>query len=147
MSLRCAQRNEHNSRIYDKKQVCYYCSKFVSRIERHYQQKHRSEREVTIALSFNKGSPSHKKYLEKLRLLGNYHHNFKVLETGKGELIVFRCPSSSEGYNPGNFLPCTHCLGFIRRQELWKYVKSCTFKPKRRESSKYQKVQEKAKLK
>lgn len=71
-----------------------------------------------------------KKLLEKLRLLGNYHHNLTVLEVGKGELIVSRCPSTTKRCNPNDFLPCAHCLGFRRRQELWKHVKSCKFKSK-----------------
>ena len=146
MSLRCVQRNENKTRIYDKRQACYYCGKLVTKIARHYEQKHESEREVTIALSFNKGSPNRKKHLEKLRLLGNYHHNLTVLEVGKGELIVSRRPSTTKRCNPNDFLPCGHCLGFIRRQELWKHVKSCKFKSENIETPKYQKVQEKSKL-
>ena len=146
VSVRCAQTNEDQKRVYDKKQACYYCGNLCSKIARHYEQKHQSEREVTIALSFNKGSPSRKVHLEKLRLLGNYHHNLTVLETGKGELIVSRRPSSSKGCNPDDFLPCTYCLGFIKRQELWKHVKSCKFKPEGKDAQKYEKVQEKAKL-
>ena len=105
-----------------------------------------TEKEVAIAPSFNKGSPSRKKHLEKLRLLGNYHYNLTVMETGKGELIVYRRPTSGKGCNPSDFLPCNFCLGFIKRQELRKHVKSCKFKPDENETPKYQKVQEKAKL-
>jgi len=117
-----------------------------TKIARHYEQKHESEREVRIALSFNKVSPNRKKHLEKLRLLGNYHHNLTVLEVGKGELIVSRRPSTTKRCNPNDFLPCEHCLGFIRRQELWRHVKSCKFKSENIETPKYQKVQEKSKL-
>ena len=146
VSLRCVQRNENKTRIYDKRQACYYCGKLFSKIARHYEQKHESEREVMIALSFNKGSPNRKKHLEKLRLLGNYHHNLTVLEVGKGELMVSRRPSTTKRCNPNDFLACEHCLGFIRRQELWKHVKSCKFKSENIEKPKYQKVQEKSKL-
>ena len=72
-----------------------------------------TEKEVAIALSFNKGSPSSKKHLEKLRPLGNYHYNLTVMETGKGELIVYRRPKSGKGCNPFGFsslqfLPWVH---------------------------------------
>ena len=87
-----------------------------------------------------------KKHLEKLRHLGNYHHNLTVLEVLEGELIVSRRPSTTKRCNPNDFLPCKHCLSFIRRQELWKHVKLCKFKPENIETSKYQKVQEKSKL-
>ena len=146
VSLRCVQRNKNKTRTYDKRQACYYCKKLYSKIARHYKQQHEREREVRIALSFNKGSSNRKKQLEKLRLLGNYHHNLRVLQSKKGELIVSRRPSTSNRCNPNDFLPCSYCLGFIRRQELWKHVKSCKFKPENIETPKYQKVQEKSKL-
>ena len=146
VSLRCVQRNKNKTRTYDKRQACYYCKKLYSKIARHYEQRHKREREVRIALSFHKGSPNRKKQLEKLRLLGNYHHNLRVLQSKKGELIVSRRPSTSNRCNPNDFLPCSYCLGFIRRQELWKHVKSCKFKPENIETPKYQKVQEKSRL-
>ena len=114
VSLRCAQTSEDKKRVYDKRQACYYCGTLLSKIARHYELKHQSEREVAIAFSFNKGSTERKKHLEKLRLLGNYHHNLTVLETGKGELIVMRRPSSSsEKSSPTDFLPCPSCCGFL----------------------------------
>ena len=146
VSLRCVQRNKNKTRTYDKRQACYYCKKLYLKIARHYKQQHEREREVRIALSFPKGSSNRKKQLEKLRLLGNYHHNLRVLQSKKGELIVSRRPSTSNRCNPNDFLPCSYCLGFIRRQELWKHVKSCKFKPENIETPKYQKVQEKSKL-
>jgi len=51
--------------------------------------------------------------LEKLRFLGNFHHNIQVLETQCGELIVLRCPTESEVISPEDFQPCTHCYGFF----------------------------------
>ncbi|XP_068712639.1 uncharacterized protein [Montipora foliosa] len=146
MSVPCAKKNESNTRVYDKRQACFYCGVLVSKIARHYELKHKTERDVAIALSFNKRSPTRKKHLEKLRLLGNYHHNLNVLETGKGELIVFRRPTSGKECSPSDFLPCNYCLGFIRRQELWKHVKLCKFKPEGDEFPKHRKVQEKARL-
>ena len=148
MLVRCTQKKEGKGRVYDKKQACYYCGKLVCKIARHYEQKHQSEREVAIALSFNKGSPTRKKHLEKLRLLGNYHHNLTVLETGKGELILKRRPTSAEKCIPDDYLPCNYCLGFFKRQELWKHIKACDAKPKdgNHDTPKYQKVQAKAKL-
>lgn len=139
-------KSEFNRRLYDKKQTCFYCGLLVSKITRHHELKHMTEKEVAIALSFNKGSPWRKKHLEKLRLLGNYHHNLTVMETGKGELIVCRRPTSGKGCNPSDFLPCNFCLGFIKCQELWKHVKTCKFKPDENEVPKYQKAQENAKL-
>ena len=107
VSLRCAQTSKDKKRVYDKRQACYYCGTLICKIARHYELKHQSEREVAVALSFSKGSTERKRHLEKLRLLGKYHHNLTVLETGKGELIVMKRPSSSsEKSSPEDFLPC-----------------------------------------
>ena len=146
--VRCTQKTEGQGRVYDKKQACYYCGKLLCKIARHYEQKHPSEREVAIALSFNKGSPTRKKQLEKLRLMGNYHHNVTVLETGKGELILKRRPTSADKCIPDDYLPCNYCLGFFKRQELWKHIKGCAAKPKddSPDAPKYHKVQTNAKL-
>ena len=146
MLVRCTKKKEGNGRVYDKRQACYYCGKLFSKVARHYEHKHRSEREVAMAVSFNKGSPTRKKHLEKLRLLGNYHHNLTVLETGRGELILKRRPVSDEKCIPGDYLPCQYCLGFIKRQELWKHIKSCDSKPEGYDTPKYQRVQAKARL-
>lgn len=107
VSLRCAQTSKDKKRVYDKRQACYYCGTLICKIARHYDPKHQSEREVAVAVSFNKGSTERKRHLEKLRLLGNYQHNLTVLQTGKGELIVIRRPSSSsQKSSPEDFLPC-----------------------------------------
>jgi len=41
--------------------ACFYCGDLVSKIARHYELKPMTEKEVAIALSFNKESPSRKK--------------------------------------------------------------------------------------
>lgn len=133
-------------RIYDKKHACYYCGHLYCKIARHYELKHKTEREVAITLSFNKGSATRKKYIEKLRSLGDYHHNLTVVETGEGELIIKRRPSLDEKCNADDFLPCNRCLVFIKRMDLWKHIKSCKFKSADGGGPKYQKVQQKAKL-
>lgn len=130
--------------MYNKKQSCYFCGKLVSKIARHYQECHAKEREVAIAMSFNKKSPERAKQLEKLRLLGNYHHNMKVLEIGEGELIVMRRPSNNESCDPKDFLPCSYCYGFLKRQDLWKHGSSCQFKPA--ETKKHQNLQANARM-
>lgn len=148
VSLRCAQTSRDKKRVYDKRQACYYCGTLLSKIARHYELKHQSEREVVVALSFNKGSPERKEHLEKLWLLGSYHHNLTVLETGKEELIVMRRPSSSsEKSSPEDFLPCASCCGFLKGQDLWKHAKSWTFKLEDiKDVPKHPKVQQNAKL-
>ena len=99
---------------------------------RHYQVVHAYEKEVSKALKFKTNSYERKTELERLRLLGNYLHNLRVLETKSGRLIVMRRTSNSEEIKEQykDFLPCSHCLGFFRRSELWRHNKSCSFKNK-----------------
>ena len=115
VSVRCAQKmNDKKKPVFI---VAFWCLKLQDITS------------PSTRLSFNKGSPSRKKQLEKQQSLANYRHNFTVMETGKGELIVYRRSTSGTGCNPSNFLPYSFCLGFIKRQESWKHVKTCNFKP------------------
>ena len=56
--------------------------------------------------------------LERLRLLGNFHHNIQGLETHCGELIVMRYTTGAEVISTEEFQPCTHCYGFLQHNEL-----------------------------
>ena len=60
--------------------------------------------------------------------MGNYNHNVQVLETGVGELILARRPSEGVEACPEDFLPCPCCLGFFKKDELWRHSKTCDFK-------------------
>ena len=150
MHIPKAKTTVHNTRLYDKKQACFYCSKLYPKIARHYTTVHVNEKEVIKGLAYPKKSKERKKQLEKLRLMGNYHHNLKVLETRVGDLIVVRRPTEEETLSPEDFLPCSFCLAFIRRNELWRHCKTCQFKPQHtnqdEEDKKWGNVQEKSKL-
>ena len=122
-----------------------------SKIARHYINIHSKEKEVTKALSHDKSSKLRKKELEKLRLLGNYHHNIQVLETRCGHLLVMRRPSDFEETKPEDFLPCSYCFGFIRKNELWRHCKTCAFKDNNdvedeNSEQKYKNIQQKSKI-
>ncbi len=71
-----------------KKQYCVLCEKEQGKIARHLERSHSSESEVAKALSFPKRSKKQRILLEQLRNQGNYHHNIKVLETGRGEIVT-----------------------------------------------------------
>lgn len=119
------------------------------KIARHYEHSHKNETEVAKAFAFKTGSKERKKALEKLRLQGNYHHNLRVLESKRGQLIVMRRPPEDTECSPEDYLPCIHCLGFVRRQELWRHVKVCSFRTDQQEESgenKYQKLQAKSRM-
>ena len=84
-------------------------------------------------------------------LLGNYHHNIQVLETRCGHLLVMRRPSDFEETKPEDFLPCSYCFGFIRKNELWRHCKTCAFKDNNdvedeNSEQKYKNIQQKSKI-
>ena len=118
------------TRAYDKKQACYFCNKLYGKIARHLEDCHSSEECVAIALSFNKKSKSRSRAMEKIKLMGNYHHNAKVLSCGKGELIVCKRPKVGDTADAKDFLPCPHCLGFLKKTELWRHARTCHFNEK-----------------
>ena len=67
-----------------------------------------------------------------------------------GELIVARRPSEGAYACPDDFLPCTHCLGFLKKEELWRHSKSWEFKLKEDEAEdedqKWKRIREKSKI-
>lgn len=129
----------------------------VSKVARPYQVVHANDTEVANALKFRKKSYGRKKELERLRLLGNYQHNLRVLETKCGQLIVLRRPSKSEEIKGEykDFLPCSQCLGLFRKSKLWCHNKSGSFKNKETDGERdsenvveqnYRNVQQKSKM-
>ena len=126
--ISCSKKGENNARIYDKRHSCFYCDKMCAKIARHYEHNHKDEAEVAEAFAYPRGSKDRKKALEKLRLRGNFHHNLRVLECKKGQLIVMRRPGEEEDCCQDDYLPCVHCLGFVKRKDLWRHNKACNFK-------------------
>lgn len=128
-----ARKTEHNTRIYDKRQACYSGKKLFPKIHvhvaPHYQAVHARESEMVKALAFPvKSTERNLRELERLRLLGNFHHNTEVLRTKCCSLIEVRCHIESEAISPDEFQPCTHCYGFVWHNELWWHNKTCSFK-------------------
>ena len=50
-------------------------------------------------------------------------HNFDVLESGEGELIVSR--RTEEKRNAEDFLPCPQCNAFMGQKMLWRHYGKC----------------------
>ena len=79
------------------------------------------------ALSFPAKSTDRRKELDRIRLMGNFVHNNKVLVANKGELQVVRRPNEGTKANPFDYYPCLYCNGFLDKKELYKHVANCTF--------------------
>ena len=62
-----------------------------------------------------------------------------------------RRPSDFEETKPEDFLPCSYCFGFIRKNELWRHCKTCAFKDNNdvedeNSEQKYRNIQQKSKI-
>ena len=71
--------------------------------------------------------------LDRIRLLGNFVHNNKVLERNEGELKVVRRPPHNIKGNPFDYLSCQYCYGFIHKAVLNRHVRTCEFVDERKE--------------
>ena len=112
------QRTVGGGRVYDKK---LFCLEEVSQFARHLTKKHMNEPEVVDFT--NKVGKERQKCIKKMRLQGNFDYSQKVLTTGDGELKVVRRGKEEKG--GGTFLPCKHCLGFYKKDELWRHSQEC----------------------
>ncbi len=128
-----ASKTDDDSRVYDKKNACYYCGNEFLKVGRHLQQVHKDCPEVHKALSYEKNSKERKKELDRIRLLGNLMHNNKVLERNEGELKVVRRPPHNNKGKPFDYLSCLYCYGFIHKRELYRHVRTCEFVDERKE--------------
>ena len=123
--------------------ICMFCGKGHKKLTRHQTRRHKDEKEVKAAMALV--GEEQQLAFEKLRLRGDFHHNWDVLSLGDGQLIVVRNPRAGEDYsNPKDFLPCPDCLGFFKADELWRHVKRCPHKTK--DHQRWLKVQNEAKL-
>lgn len=115
-------------RIYDKRNYCLFCEKPFVKISRHLKQKHSDKPEVAKALAHRQGSAMRCNLLNKLRNMGNYHHNCSVLSSGKGQIIPKR--QATHVASATDYLPCKFCFAMYVKTELWRHHKRCKLQVK-----------------
>ena len=93
---------------------CFYCEILVFNFARHIFRNHIAELEVQKILSTPKNSKERKRFITDLRKKGNFIQNAN------------HCIKPMKLNKLSEYLPCTHCLGFYSRKQLWKHRKSCT---------------------
>ena len=103
----------------DKQHYCLFCAKPQTKLERHLLKQHSDEPEM---LPYHSAAKAKKKSeLSKLRNLGNFQHNKKVLEQGSGSLVVKRKRKTGTETTKDDFVPCNRCYGFFLRKEIWRH--------------------------
>ena len=117
---------DEGKRVYDKRQACYFCGDLIIKIARHYEKAHSDEIRIQKILGAS-DKDERKKELERIRNMGNFNHNLKILQKGEGTLIISRRPKSTRMAD--EYLPCMHCFAFIHEDEMWRHTKHCIFNP------------------
>ena len=98
-----------------------------TKIGRHLEAKHGNESLLQNLSQLDKNKKERDIILDRVRLLGDFYYNVKVLKNG-GELIVCRRPSPGEKLSASKFGPCKYCLGFFHKEELWRHARNCLYK-------------------
>eukprot|EP00057_Strongylocentrotus_purpuratus_P015041 XP_011669515.1 PREDICTED: uncharacterized protein LOC100890715 isoform X2 [Strongylocentrotus purpuratus] len=117
------KRSKEGKRVYNKHQACYYCGQLKTKISKHLLVCHCDETEVAHIAALPRNSKERQIEFELLRNKGNYYHNIKVLNTSEGELILVRRPGDKDIFDQEDYGPCPYCLGFFKRNDLWKHTK------------------------
>lgn len=117
------KRSKEGKRVYNKHQACYYCGQLKTKISKHLLVCHCDETEVAQIAALPRNSKERQIKFELLRNKGNYYHNIKVLNTSEGELILVRRPGDKDIFDQEDYGPCPYCLGFFKRNDLWKHTK------------------------
>ena len=72
-------------------------------------------------------------------------HNLNVLQCG-GELKILRRPSSLDKLTYKDFTPCTHCLGFVQKHQLWRHNKTCPYRENEESEPKFGRLQHESEI-
>ena len=123
--VKCSN-NTETKRVFDKKHFCLYCQIGSTNLSKHLLGRHSDEEYVKQIAQSQKKSKDRSFLLEKVRNLGDFLHNTKVLEDGSGELIPWRSPSIPTLAD--QYLPCSHCFAFFDKAMLWRHNKNCEFR-------------------
>ena len=115
-----------NENMHDKRHYCYFCGESQSRIWRHMKFMHRNEPEVKKM----EGVPQEEvlKVADILKARGNYKHNMKVIQEGKGYFVVTRVQKGIED-SPDNYASCQYCFRYFRKDCHPRHVKKCELRP------------------
>ena len=122
--------NGDRKRTYGKEFECYFCDppKIVTNIRAHYFRKHKEEELVKQIQDCPPGSHDRKEKLDTLTKLGNNSHNLRVIQQQAGTLFLCRRPSRATKIEVEDYLPCSHCLGWFYKYDLYRHSTRCSVK-------------------
>ena len=117
-----ATTNNTNGRNWDKKQWCLHCDPQTShsKLPRHLISHHSNEVDVAIWMA-EKEFTKKRALLDQIRNKGNYLHNCKVLQEGKGELSMRYRKANNATMDPDKYGTCNRCFGYLVLRDMWKH--------------------------
>ena len=113
--------NNNGKRVRDKKLICFICKQKVLWLSRHLSKSHSTN--FLVAQVLAKSGKEQQMGWKRLKNLGSFKHNTRVLRKQKGELIVVRRSANPRNYE--SYLPCNKCFGFYYKYDLWRHVCPC----------------------
>ncbi|VDI46116.1 Hypothetical predicted protein [Mytilus galloprovincialis] len=109
-----------NERVYDNFHSCLFCGGMRQHISSHMYV-HKNIPKVKEILA------KEKKDFSKLRKQGDNKHNKKVVEEGKGELILSRRPESNAVvFDSSQYGPCINCYEWLLFKNMKRHLEACT---------------------
>ena len=105
----------------DKKNYCLYCNLYQTQVSRHIIRQHSEEPEVAELISLKQSNPSaFLKGLVKLRNMGNFSRNVKVIQGEEFGFVVSRRSCEYKGLL--DYIPCVYCYAFLRRCDVKRHI-------------------------
>ena len=98
---------------------CKFCDAAMEQIIRHIETRHRDKPEVQRLANAPKKSEERANLTKLLKNHGNFEHNIRVLKAKVGEIVAVRAPTTPTPAT--HYYPCTKCLGFFSRGDLWRH--------------------------
>ncbi|XP_066585722.1 uncharacterized protein [Prorops nasuta] len=117
-----------------KKNCCFYCNKFYSKLSRHLETVHREEVDVKRFAVLPKNNVERKKIIAEIRKRGNFLHNTtSSLETCN--FVVSRRPNIEMPRTADYYIPCPSCKVYLSKKTAHVHVRLCTNRGARKSHS------------
>ncbi|KAG5896075.1 hypothetical protein JTB14_006864 [Gonioctena quinquepunctata] len=100
------------------KDLCFYCDSEVLNFARHLLRNHSSEIEVQKIASLPSNDLRRKRLITEIRKRGNHIKNIDKCIKPMKKSYVMNADSK--------YIPCKHCVGYYKSDNLWRHVKKCT---------------------
>lgn len=117
----------------ESKTLCPFCLEEVGHFSRHLFSKHSDEGEIKQILKLPLKSNERRDAIRALRKKGDFITNQKT-----NEIRVVRKPNTNNSevlrnqddinFNREEYVPCVHCLGYYKKNYLWRHAKNCKSK-------------------